>query len=208
MRHARLHFWVGLMLLAFAARSGAQPPAVVQSVSAGSAGAGALPDAETIRRARAQLEANLLQQESQCRRGFWVNNCLSRVREASRGEAAELDRMARAIETQRRQQRAQDALERVRDKQQALEDRTPAQTPMTDPQIQQRLDQAQDERAEQAQERVLRQQQRQAAADQRHETRERAARERQERADRSREGASSGPAAPSAGSAVAPEPAR
>lgn len=206
MRYARLYLCAGLML-GLLARAGAQPPAAVHFVAAGSVSAGALPDAETIRAARAQLEASLLQQESKCNRSFWVHSCLNKAREAFRRDAAELDQMERAIETQRRQQRAQEALERVRDKQQALEERTPARVPLTDAQIQQRLEQAQDERADQAQERLMRQQQRQADADQRNEARERTARERQERAERSRSAGSGGPA-PSTASPAAPEPAR
>ncbi len=142
-------------------------------------------DLESIRHARAQLESALLQQESRCRRSFWVHGCLKEVRETFRREVAELDRRERAIETELRQQRAQQALERVRDKLQGLEDRrSPKALPLTDAEIEQRLDRAQEERAEQAQERLLRQQQRQTAADQRNEARERAARERLERAER------------------------
>lgn len=165
--------------------SGAIP---AQAVPAGSmaSDSGQSSDTESTRRARERLKTDLSQQESACRRGFWVNSCLEKAREKFRLDLAELDRVERELESQRRQQRTQVAQERVRDKQQTLQDRTAASSPpLTDEEIERRIARAQQDRAEQAQERSSRQQQKQRTAEQRNQSREAAARERRERAERS-----------------------
>ncbi len=199
-------FMLGPMALA-----GAQTSAPVLPAQAAPAAdpAGTGPDTDSIRRARAELKAALSRQERECRGGFWVNSCLKDAQEAFRRDVAELDQIERAIEAQRRQQRAQQAQERVRHKEQTLEGRrAPLASPMTDAEIEQRLELARGERAEQARERLSQQQLRQAVVDQRNQAREDAARQQQERAGRSRTAGSDGPA-PSAGSVgTPPQPAR
>lgn len=199
------------LILSPMALAGAQTPALVPPAQAAPAAdsVGALPDTDSIRRARAELKATLSRQERECRRGFWVNGCLRDAQEAFRRDMAELDQIGRAIEAQRRQQRAQQAQERVRDKEQALEDRrAPLASPMTDADIEQRLEQARSERAEQARERLSQQQLRQAVADQRTQAREDAARKQQERAGHSRKAGSDAPAPPAGSVDAPPQPAR
>ncbi len=193
MRRASLYLLSSLLLCSLAPLAvRASPPVPPGSTRAPSEGP---TDVESIGRARAQLEAALLRQESSCRRSFWVNSCLKDVREAFRREAAELDQRQRDLETRDRQQRAQQAQERVRDKLLGLEDRRASKAPpLTDLEIEQRLEQARGERAEQAQERLSRQQQRQLAADQRNEVRERTARTQQQRTERLLTGTESSPA--------------
>lgn len=174
----------------------ASPPAQRAAVSAGTPEP---TDLESVQRARAQLQADLADRERACRRGFWVHSCLQNVRETVRREAADLDQKERALQTALRQQRAERAQERVRDKVEGLERRQATKAPpLSDLELEQRLEKAHEERAEQAQERLLRQQQKQSQADQRNQGRERSAQSRQERAERATAADGQRPPSPSA----------
>lgn len=161
---------------------------------------------DQLRRDRQALQTRQEREESACRRKFWVNSCLEDVRRRARHDREELDRTERALEQQVRQQREQAAAERVRDKQTALSERLPpVQRPLTDAQVQERVQQAQEDRDRQAQDRLQRREQRQAASDQRQKERLRAVDDRQPRGQRA---LSADPAAAAPGLTSAPPQSR
>ena len=176
------HAWrfVGHLLLWAVLACPALSAGAADPVSAAQAAQADVPSGERERltRERAALQDKLATREQACRRDFWVNSCLRQAQAEHRQASGEIDKQQTRLEQQARQRRADEVSERVKDRQQEIEQRptlSDEEAAAAQRARLERVQQTQAQRQEQAHERRLRQEQRQQQAAERLQRREQAA---------------------------------